>query len=284
MAADIKARKLSFNINLQDDLPELIEGDEKRIAGILICLLENSIKFTSLGSITLDVLYEDNKRLVLIVSDTGKGIPEEKISHIFNAFDTGETAYSFTRYYEGTGLGLSILARIVQAMKGTIKVTSEEGKGSQFRIEIPVQKIIKKEEPKIDFATLNALIVEDNPVNAKILSSFLKKTGIPSDVAVNGKEGVEKFSTGTFNVVFMDVQMPVMNGLEATKAIRDIEKNLKTRVPVIAVTANAKMKECIEAGMDAFIQKPFSIERLEETLKIVQSSDFFEKEPAQGPV
>ena len=270
--SDVRNKNLGFTMNLDASLPELIEGDAKRIRRLILSLLENSIKFTDTGSVSLDVIYNNND-LEITVSDTGKGIPTDKLNQIFNAFEQGESDLSFTRDYEGLGLGLSIITKIVQIMNGTIHVTSNKNNGSVFVLKIPVKQIAATKLPEADFSGFNALIVEDNKVNARILGSFLKKIGIKSDVAQNGQEGVERFETNNYNIIFMDVQMPVMNGLEATKAIRKKEEGTLNHIPIIAVTANAKMNACIEAGMDAFIQKPVSRDILLEAVNDLKIQD-----------
>ncbi len=270
---DIKLKNLNFNLNIDPTLPELIEGDEKRITRIILSLLENSIKFTASGSISLDISYNTDSQLVIIVEDTGEGIAEDKLNKIFNAFGQYEQEITFTKHFEGLGLGLSITAKIVQLMGGTISATSIEDKGSKFSISIPARKIDNSQENKVDLSKLNALIVEDNRVNAIVLTSFLKKIGLKSVVVVNGKLGVEAFSSGNYNLIFMDVQMPVMNGLEATRVIRAAEACKKTKIPIIGVTANAKKQECIDAGMDAFIQKPVTkVMVLETILEVIPNT------------
>lgn len=263
---DIKLKNLNFNLIIDSTLPELIEGDEKRIIRIILCLLENSIKFTEEGFVSLSVSYSEDSQLEIVVEDSGKGVAEGKLNQIFKAFGHYENGPSFTKHFEGLGLGLSITAKIIQLMNGTISVTSVEGKGSKFSLSIPAKQIASSTKSNVDFSTFNALIVEDNKINAMVLAAFLKKLAITTEVAANGKEGVEKFLTGKYNIIFMDVQMPVMNGLEATRAIRNTEKAHSSRIPIIAVTANAKKKDCIDAGMDAFIQKPVTIDLLSETI------------------
>lgn len=261
---DIKEKNLDFNFNIDQSVPEFIEGDEKRIKRIILGLLENSLKFTEKGSISLDASYSDNSELLISVSDTGKGISEKQLNHIFTAFEQSEEDSSFTKHYEGLGIGLSITAKIIRLMKGTITVDSIENKGATFSFSIPAKRVNTQKKPLVNFSNLSALIVEDNKVNAMVLTSFLKKIGIKSEVAVNGKEGVEKYSAGTFDIIFMDVQMPVMNGLEAAREIRAYETDKDTHVPIIAVTANAKKSDCIDAGMDRFIQKPVTLEAVSE--------------------
>jgi CheY-like chemotaxis protein len=159
-------------------------------------------------------------------------------------------------------------------MNGTIDVSSIHGKGSKFSISIPSKKFDPQNNPKVDFSKLSALIVEDNKVNAAILSAFLNKLKIKTEVAVDGKAGLDMFSKGNFNIIFMDVQMPVMNGLESTKLIRNIEIGKDYKVPIIGFTANAKKQECLDAGMDAFIQKPVTKEIVLETIMGVFLKDF----------
>ncbi|MFH2059227.1 MAG: AAA family ATPase [Pseudomonadota bacterium] len=266
---DLQLKKLNFNLNIDSSLPEFIEGDEKRIIRIILRLLENSLKYTASGVISLDVSFSDKSELDIIVEDTGKGISEDKLKHIFNAFGEFKNDQSFTKHFEGLGLGLLITSKIIQIMNGTINVSSVKGKGTKFTISIPSKKIDNQKNSSIDFSLLNALIVEDNIINAKILGSFLKKLGITSEVAKDGKIGVEKYSRGNFNIIFMDVQMPVMNGLEATMAIRDAQAVQNKHIPIIGVTANAKKQECIDAGMDAFIQKPVNLNDISEAITTV---------------
>lgn len=273
IASDIEGKNLNFNFNIDQSVPEFIEGDEKRIKRIILGLLENSLKFTKSGSISLGVSYSDNSELQIIVSDTGKGISKKQLNHIFTAFEQSEEDRPYTKHYEGLGLGLSITAKIIQLMTGTIKVDSIEGKGSTFSLSIPAKRINTQKKPLVDFSKLTALIVEDNQVNAMVLTSFLKKLGVKSEVAVNGKEGVEKHSAGAFDIIFMDVQMPVMNGLEATKEIRVYETDKDTHISIIAVTANAKKNDCIDAGMDGFIQKPVTLEAVGEGMAEVISKN-----------
>ncbi len=270
---DIKLKNLNFNLNIDPTLPELIEGDEKRITRIILSLLENSLKFTASGSISLDISYNTDSQLEIIVEDTGEGIAEDKLNQIFSAFGQYEQEITFTKHFEGLGLGLSITAKIVQLMNGTISASSVEGKGSKFSISIPAKRIDYPKKTTVDLSKLNALIVEDNRVNAVVLTSFLKKLGLKSDVAVDGKLGVEAFSSGNYNLIFMDVQMPVMNGLEATRVIRAAEAHKNRRIPIIGVTANAKKQECIDAGMDAFIQKPVTkVMVLETILEVIPNT------------
>ncbi len=261
---EIQIKNLIFKMNIDSELPELINGDEKRIIRSILCLLENSIKFTTAGSITLGASYNDDSYLKIVVEDTGPGIPQDKLNQLFNAFGQSDNDQSFTKPFEGLGLGLSITAKIIQIMNGTINAESVEGKGAKFTLSIPAKKHDNLTTGNVDFSKLNALIVEDNKVNALILSSFLKKMDIQSETAVDGKIGVEKFSTGRFNIIFMDVQMPVMNGIEATIAIRKSEAGKST--PIICVTANAKKQDCMDAGMDAFIQKPVNKNVISETI------------------
>ncbi len=263
---DIKSKNLNFNINIDSNLPELIEGDEKRIFRVIMSLLENSIKFTNSGSISLDVCYCKDSQLEITVEDTGKGISDEQLNKLFKAFGQYESDLSFTKHFEGLGLGLAVTAKIIQLMNGTISATSTLGKGSKFSISMPAKKCDAQTNTTVDFSSLNALVIEDNKVNAMVLGSFLKKLGLKYDIAEDGKIGLDKFYEGKYNIIFMDVQMPVMNGLEATKAIRASEASQGTRIPIIGVTANAKKQECIDAGMDAYIQKPVDRVTLPETI------------------
>ncbi len=265
----IDAKRLELTLNIDASVPELIEGDEKRILRMIMNLLENSLKFTNDGVISITVVFAAGAGLEISVTDTGRGIHEDRLKQIFDAFEQCESDQSFTRYYEGLGLGLSITANLVQIMNGDIHVESEAGKGSAFTLRIPVKEAKKLTIPVTDRSNLNALIVEDNIVNTAVLKSYLKKLEIPSGVATDGEKGVAAFLTGDYNIIFMDVQMPVMNGLEATQRIRAAESNKSDHIPIIAVTANAKKQECMDAGMDGFIQKPVSIDGILDAIMAV---------------
>ncbi|HOV14466.1 MAG TPA: response regulator, partial [Spirochaetota bacterium] len=245
---------------------------------ILINLIANAVKFTDNGEISLTVkkIIENNDENVLqfIVKDQGVGIPSDKIDEIFERFkqlDNGTT-----KKYQGTGLGLSIVKKLVNLLKGSIKVDSELNKGSSFVVELPfkIAKEIKKsnEEPKkseninINKTTMNILIAEDNAINALFLKELLEGEGYFVETAINGVKALEKISKKSYDLIFMDIQMPEMDGFTATKLLREKGVN----IPIIALTAYS-MKEdkekCLKNGMDDYVSKPLDENEVFEKIK-----------------
>ncbi|MDO4553053.1 MAG: ATP-binding protein [Bacillota bacterium] len=280
-------RGIQFSTMACGDVREELKGDSLRLNQILTNLLSNAIKFTPEGGrVTLQVreLKQEEERIWLRfqVTDTGCGIAKENQEKIFHAFEQ-ENAH-ITEKYGGTGLGLSISQRLVQLMGGTLSVESEEGEGSTFTADIPFgvlsqapeaahiishDTVIKPERAaEYDFRDKQVLIVEDNTINREIAVELIGRSGAVISTAVNGKEAVEMFSAsppGYFDLLLMDVQMPVMDGYEATAAIRAMERPDAKTVPIFATTANAfsedveKSRKC---GMNAHINKPLDMEEL----------------------
>jgi signal transduction histidine kinase/CheY-like chemotaxis protein len=271
---------LELSKSIPDNVPQLI-GDPTRLHQVLVNLVGNAIKFTANGSVSAsiqDITHQpDNKALVhFVVSDTGIGIDQERIEKVFESF---EQAYADTsRKYGGTGLGLSISKKMVELQGGKIWVESEKGKGSHFHFTIPFAVSNAEEKPAAiptdvhvehlsnQLAGLRVLLVEDNSFNAIVaqeeLEDFIPKVMIV--VAANGKIALEKIAETDFDVVLMDVQMPVMNGYEATKVIRMLDCPI-ANIPIIAMTANVlkeEVKLCYDAGMNDFIGKPFETDVL----------------------
>jgi len=265
---------------LQKDMPQenvLVQGDATRLRQILLNLIGNAIKFTEKGLITTTVKSEpagDKMNLHFIVSDTGIGIDKDRMEKIFVSF---EQAYSdTTRKFGGTGLGLSISKKLVELHNGKIWVESEKDKGSQFHFIIPYTVVKTTVEAAQESAIsydavkqlkgLHILLVEDNHYNAIVAQEELEDAieDVQVEVAANGLIAVEKLKAGTFDVILMDIQMPVMNGFDATKAIRRLEGE-KANTAIIAMTANVLKEEvdlCYESGMNDFIGKPFDTDEL----------------------
>jgi signal transduction histidine kinase len=281
MAFKAEKKSLSFKVNMELGTPISLNGDPTRLHQILINLVGNAIKFTEKGEVRIDVQKpsqtEAGKSLFKFsVTDTGIGMDKERIDKIFKSF---EQAYADTsRKYGGTGLGLSISKQLVELQDGKIWVESEKGKGSTFYFEIPytvietVQEKARKEnklsveEIAANLKGIRVLLVEDNQFNAIVAQEELEDSieDIFIEVAENGEIAIEKIKNEDFDIVLMDVQMPVMNGYDSTQAIRDLE-NGKPGIPIIAMTANVMKEEvnrCYEAGMDDFIGKPFELEEL----------------------
>ena len=258
----------------------LVYGDTIRINQIIINLLNNAVKFTNEGWIKLKVIQKplDSKRdlLSFSVEDTGIGMDEEKSKKIFQAFE--QVDLSTTRKYGGTGLGLTISNELALLMGGELKFKSEQGKGTRFyfslilnRAENAVQSksngLIKK-LPKLG-KTSNVLIVDDNAMNQKVLSLMLKKFNMNIDFAYNGLEALDAVDTNEYDMIFMDIQMPVMDGLEATRIIKNSDKYALNPFPIIAVSASAYVddrKKAINSGIDDFISKPIEIKKLNDLL------------------
>ena len=275
--ASEKGIKLSYS--LAREANKIYIGDPVRLNQILINLISNALKFTHHGFIQVSIRVEKVKGKVYVlrfdITDTGIGIPSSKLQTIFESFSQADA--SVTRKYGGTGLGLTIVKQLLELQNGSISVVSQENEGStfSFTIEYQVGKIqffdeTKLYKPKNNNQLKNAsiLLVEDNDINRLYASSILKMWGCHFETAENGVVALEKIRNNAFDIILMDIQMPVMDGFETTKAIRQGDpKHIK--VPIIALTANATQKDfenCITAGMNDCITKPFTQEDLFQVL------------------
>lgn len=251
-----------------------LDGDVFKLKQILVNLISNAIKFTDEGSVIIiveTINRYDHVDLKLIVEDTGIGISPDQLSKVFDEFKQLE--YYLTKRIKGTGLGLSITKKLVDFMKGTITVESRQGTGSRFEVNIPfktdtISKEIKKEEimneplqkQESKGKPVKILLAEDNEANQFLIKAITKSQDWDITVVENGAEAVEKYKDGKYDIILMDVQMPVMNGYEATRRIREIESEKGIHTPILALTAYAMKADkdiCIEAGMDDYISKPF---------------------------
>jgi len=267
-------KKLELVGNVHPDVPDTLVGDPVKIRQVLINLIGNALKFTSEGLITLDIIKKEEKgRLVnleISVTDTGIGISVDKIPRIFEEFSQIEN--NAISKYSGTGLGLAIAQRLVQLMGGNIKVDSTVGKGSRFFFKIPLEitELKQIEQPKPQTTEtispyLNILLVEDNLINRKLVERWLKLKGWEVILAKNGVESLQKYQKNKVDVVLMDIQMPVMDGYEATVKIREIENITGNHVPIIALTAHAlesHREKSFSSGMDDFLTKPIDPEKM----------------------
>ncbi len=269
------AKGLSLTVCLEN-MPALLRGDSHRLRQVVGNLLSNAIKFTSEGGVRLDVTAVQTSleqwRLDFAVSDTGIGISPEAIERIFEPFSQADA--TTTRRFGGTGLGLAICRRLVNAMGGNIRVESTGG--TVFRFSLPfalVNLSASKPKPPIDSSerplpNLKILIVEDNPVNRTVAIALLGRLGQQADVAATGVEAIERVSCKDYDIVFMDMQMPEMDGVEATRRIRSL--SLARQPYIVAFTANAfdtDKERCLRAGMNGFLPKPFRLEHLREVLQ-----------------
>ena len=257
-----------------------VNADELRIEQVLVNIISNAIKYTPEGK-TVDLIAEeepageDRYLYRFVVRDTGIGISEDYLPHIFESF-TREEKTTVNRI-QGTGLGLAITAKVVELMGGTISVKSTLGEGSEFAVELELEPLeesqdTESEEVAADLSGRRVLLVEDNDINAEIACLVLSSFGMNAERAANGREGLEQVQShgpGYYDAILMDIQMPVMNGYEATRAIRALEGEYYKTLPILAMSANAydqDVTDCLAAGMNAHIAKPFTPEGLRKAL------------------
>ena len=275
-----KSLDFEFKFLADDNQKFLLLGDIKRIKQILTNLLSNAIKFTNSGKVSLTadqtVGPDDYQIVTFYIQDTGIGMAREKAKQIFT--DSENNHLSIMDYYGGTGLGLTASSQLIKLMGGELKLESKENEGSIFYFSIQLQKTLnlEREKPEPSPALLNqnnykfnVLVAEDNKINQKVIKFLLEQQGVDCTFVKNGSEAVKLFKILDFDMVFMDIFMPEMDGLEATKLIKSTEKYNKHGVPVIAVSASA-FEEDIEnaknAGIDHFLAKPIDTEKLKELL------------------
>ena len=279
----LQAKNKSLIITYRHDSVShyMVNADELRIEQVLVNIVSNAIKYTPEGR-TVDLIAEEEPagenryRYRFIVRDTGIGISEDYLPHIFESF-TREEKTTVNRI-QGTGLGLAITAKVVELMGGTISVRSTVGEGSEFTVVLELESLESSDENKepdndqIDLSGCRVLLVEDNEINAEIACMVLSHYGIEVDRAGNGQIGLEQVKNHEdeyYQAVLMDIQMPVMNGYEATKEIRALEGDYYKTLPIIAMSANAydeDVNACLAAGMNAHIAKPFNPDDLHKLL------------------
>lgn len=290
----LKEKKLSFNLEKSNVKDDALIGDEFRLSRILVNILSNAIKFTPengqifFSIIELEANKEGNARYQFVIKDNGRGMPGEFLKTIFMPFTRMEENEG--NYTQGTGLGMAIAKSILDLMGGTINVESAPRKGSTFTVDVEFEladakesREEKKEQEEgrkehFDFTGKRVLIVEDNEINEEILEELLHMEGALTESAGNGQEAVDKLeqsSPGYYDLILMDVQMPVMNGYEATAIIRSLDRLDAKTIPIIALTANAFSEDrnrAIAAGMNAHVSKPIDMKKLYQVLGKVFSS------------
>ncbi len=275
-----------LHLEYEDSLPETYDGDQLKISQILINLLGNAIKFTKDGDIWVRARKIDqNDKMYTIrfeIEDNGIGITKEKQDHMFESFSQGSV--QINRKYGGTGLGLSIVKGLIEILKGKIYLKSELGKGTTFFFElsleysekIPESKLVETEKSNkmedLDLSNIKILIVEDNKINQMITKKILNKMNLYCDVVEDGETAVEQVKDTAYNIVLMDIHMPGISGIEATKIIRTFDKEL-TIFALTAVTLEDKMHEFGDAGFDDIISKPFKQEDFEKKLYAALSGE-----------
>lgn len=289
--ADVKAKNLDFGIETVNVTNERILCDKLRLNQVLINLMSNAIKYTRPGgSVKIRITQTPDAPdgyayFDFSVKDTGIGMSPEFLVHVFEPFEREQT--STVSGIQGTGLGLTITKNLVEMMGGTISVESEPEKGSEFKVKfcfrvaevqqddgLTYSKSVKKaKEAKRVFAKKKILLVEDNELNQEIAQEILEDAGFVIDTADDGSVAVERMKkkpAGTYDLILMDVQMPIMNGYEATRAIRALDDPAKANIPIVAMTANAfdeDRKEAMECGMNGYAAKPIEIDKLMQTLE-----------------
>lgn len=281
---------LELVCEIMPDVPQWVTGDPLRLRQVILNLLANAVKFTERGEIRVrlqvDSVDGDEVCLHFVVSDSGIGIPEEKRSAIFEPFEQADGTTS--RKYGGTGLGLAISAQLVQLMGGRIWIHSEIGVGSSVHFTAEFRKaqptLAQSSTPtaqatvaKRSCEDLCVLLAEDNAINQKLATRILEKWGHCVTVVGDGKSAVEALENGDFDLALMDVSMPEMDGLEATRAIRQREQATGRHIPIVAMTAHAMQgdkERCLESGMDAYVSKPINAAELSEMIRSVTERDY----------
>jgi len=282
----IEEKNLSINISIDTGIPDVLIGDSLRIQQVLLNLLRNAIKFTEKGDIgiTASAVEEGGLRILLdiTVKDTGVGISECLQDLIFEPFT--QVLSSGTHSYSGSGLGLTISKSLADLMGGSVRAESQEGVGSTFHFLLPLKmkngNLSKKPLPERGPSqwsgpVLNILLAEDNPVNSEYIKSVLKNMGHAVTVAENGKVALDNLRANTFDLLLMDIQMPVMNGTELLRVIREMEQLSEKHLTVIALTAYALIgdkEKYLSMGFDGYLSKPFKTKELiDEMVRVVPS-------------
>ena len=261
---------IGLQASVADDVPHWVRVDDHRVRQVMTNLLSNAIKFTSAGSVTVEVDHANN-RLRVAVTDTGIGMNEETLGRIFNPFEQAEAGTA--RKHGGTGLGLAICNRLCELMDGRLSATSRPGEGSTFTFDIaapatqPPQSA-RRADAALRRLELRVLVAEDTPVNQLVVRHFLRKLGSEVRIVNNGAEAVDAIKQEPFDVILMDLQMPEVDGFEATRQIRN-SNTAAAEIPIVACTASVMAEQraaCFEAGMNAVLMKPLELEALHETL------------------
>jgi signal transduction histidine kinase/CheY-like chemotaxis protein len=262
-------KELHFSYEIDHKVPDFIEGDRTKLNQILMNLTTNAIKFTPAGKSVHMKLSCVNGTLVFQIVDTGVGIAADRVSHIFDPFEQADN--SITRQFGGTGLGLTITKKLTELLQGEIYVESAERMGSSFTVRLPMIHSISTEPtiPEVTFEklkfrdNLTVIVVEDNEINQQLLKILLKQLGVNVVQAYNGKEGIELIAQQRPDLIIMDIHMPVMDGMEAIRKIRDVKAF--NQIPIVCLTADAftnQQKEAIALGANDYLTKPIEMDKL----------------------
>jgi len=289
MAIMAEQKGLALNYRVAHDVPTQLQGDASRIRQVLTNLVGNAIKFTPQGVIDISCRVKEKTdsavKLLFTVSDTGIGIPVERRARIFEPFTQADS--SATREYGGTGLGLSISKQLVELMGGLIWIEDtshsdqsvgegepghHSGTGTTFQFTVSLkhhtgkscgERVVNSTQQCTDYNSVKVLVVEDNIINQKVTQEILKKLGTTSDIASNGEEAISALETTKYDLVLMDIQMPVMDGPDTTRKIRSTQsRKINPQVPIVAMTANVLTRDresCVDSGMDDFLEKPICV-------------------------
>ncbi len=261
-------KKLELDVHWPGAVSSNIIADPGRLRQVLLNLVSNAIKFTEAGRVTIRARGDSNGMLRIEVLDTGIGIAPEQMDRLFTQFTQADS--STTRKYGGTGLGLAISKQLVELMGGQIGAQSQPGAGSTFWFTLPFADARRLRSPMLDDIAVRVLVVEDHAVNRMLATRLLKKFGCDVAVAENGLIACDRIAHETYDLVFMDCQMPEMDGFEATRVIRGREIRTGRHLPIVALTANVMSEDrerCLDAGMDDYIPKPCSAADFERTLE-----------------
>ncbi len=291
-----REKGITYEVKLSPEIPNIIETDHLRLTQILLNVCGNAVKFTEKGSVTLFVepvtLIENQMQWIRFrIVDTGIGIAENKIKDIFERFV--QASDSTTRLFGGTGLGLSIVKSLVELLHGTIKVTSIPNVGTTFSIECPFQILSDDAYEKVDhqldtplakLPNLKILVAEDNLLNQKLLTAIFERMNLDFTITNNGLEAINALKNNIFDLIVMDLQMPVMDGYTAIKHIR---KEISTTIPIITMTAHAlvgEKEDCLRIGANSYISKPFKQKELIATiLQVTGQSPIYDQEIPSAP-
>ncbi len=263
----IKEKHLDFRVNIDKDVPDILQGDAVRLTQIIVNLLSNAVKFTDKGSISLTVKLlnstESKVRIRICVKDTGIGIAADKQKNIFERFQQAEA--ETTRRFGGTGLGLAIVKQLVQMQNGKLDLKSKPGEGSEFSVELDYtlpdieqmySEALAAETEAVSLQKIRALIAEDNVMNQQLIAHLMRSWSIDFTIVSNGVEAIEELSKNGYSIVLMDIQMPEMDGYTATSIIRN---EMNKDIPIIAMTAHAmsgEKEKCLQLGMNDYVSKP----------------------------
>lgn len=280
-SSKVQEKGIDFEISIDDKVPVILIGDSIRISQILFNLLSNAVKFTPVnGEIRLKIKFDKESDgfyyIKISVKDSGIGIPSEKLETIFDPFI--QVSNDTARKYGGTGLGLTIIKKIITIMKGDIKVKSKLGVGTKFIVNLPFAKgstnlrasksITKKDKLAIPVKRderIKVLLAEDNKINQILVQKVLSKFNFDCIIVENGRLAVDAVAHEDFDIILMDIMMPIMDGYEATSVIRNMEDKTKKNIPIVALTAvvtGSVVESCLTVGIDRYLSKPFESEEL----------------------